>query len=44
MAEVVGLIASVIAIARLVNGGIKQAKRLYHCSEGFETLQASSSI
>lgn len=44
MAEVIGLIGSVIAIAAFVNDGVKRAKALYRASEELEALQVNATI
>ena len=44
MVEVISLIASVIAIAKWVNEGVKHAKTFYRAAEEFEAFQASSTL
>ena len=43
MAELIGLIASVITISQAVTEVIKRAKSIYRAQEEFEELQASRS-
>ena len=42
MAEVIGLIASLVTMATLVNDGVKRAKLLYQAADELETMQASA--
>ena len=44
MAEVIGLIASLVTMATLVNDGIKRAKILYNAVDELETVQASATL
>ena len=43
MAEVIGLIATVITISQAVTEGIQRARSIYRAQEEFEELQASRS-
>lgn len=44
MAEVIGLIASVITVASVVNDGIKRAKALHQAPEELKGLQVISAL
>ena len=44
MAEAIGLIASLVTMATLVNDGVKRAKLLYQAADELKTVQASATL